>query len=355
MAVDYNQQLQSLVNDVVSRQASDLHFSVGHHPTARIMSKLTPMTDRPVLTEGDVFGFIDVLLSEIHAEQFSQKFETDFSYQTEDGFRFRGNVFYQKGKPGVVLRHIPKGIRTVEQLGLPPILRSFAQKKQGFFLCVGPVGQGKSTTLAAMVNDINQTRAEHIVTIEDPIEYVYEPDKCMIDQREVGIDTASFVDGLHAAFRQDVNVILIGEMRNRETIGTAVTAAETGHLVLSTLHTNNAAQTISRIIDTFPGDMQDQVRVQLASSLIGIFSQRLLPRIDGGLVPAFELLINNNAVANLIREDRIHEVNAVIETGLEHGMLDMNRCLVDLVKKGIISVETAFTYSFDPKSLERLM
>jgi twitching motility protein PilT len=238
---------------------------------------------------------------------------------------------------------------------LPPILESFTQRAQGFFLCVGPVGQGKSTTLAAMVNIINKTRADHIVTIEDPIEYIYQEEKSLIDQREIGLDSKTFESALNAAFRQDVDVILVGEMRNAETIEAAVTAAETGHLVLSTLHTNDAAQTITRIVDVFPGSQQNQIRSQLAGSLLGIFSQRLIPKIDGGLVPAYELLINNTAVSNLIRENRIHEIGSVIETGLEHGMIDMNRSLARLVQNGLITTESAFIYSSNPKGLERLI
>jgi len=206
-----------------------------------------------------------------------------------------------------------------------------------------------------MVNRINQKRADHIVTIEDPVEYIYTPQKARIDQREVGIDTQSFESALHAAFRQDVDVILVGEMRGTQTIATAVTAAETGHLVFSTLHTNDAPQTIHRIIDSFPGDQQSQIRTQLASSLIAILSQRLIPRVNGGLVPAFELLINNNAVANLIRDGRVHELYSVIETGLEQGMIDMNRSLAQLVQKGEITVENAFLYSSNPKGLERII
>jgi len=281
--------------------------------------------------------------------------EVDFSYENAEGVRFRGNGFFQRGEMAVALRLIPNVIMTYEELGLPPILESFSNRSQGFFLCVGPVGQGKSTTLASMVNTINKNRADHIVTIEDPIEYIYREEKALIDQREVGIDTADFQTALNAAFRQDVDVILVGEMRNRETIEAAVTAAETGHLVYSTLHTNDAAQTINRIVDTFPGNQQDQIRVQLASSLIGIFSQRLIPRIEGGLVPAYELLINNSAVSNLIRDNRIHEIPSVIETGLEQGMIDMNRSLARLVQNGIITVESAFTYSTNPKGLERLI
>lgn len=355
MAVDYRKELTALIETLLQEKASDLHLSVGSHPTVRITGSLVPLVKKPILTNEDVESFAKVLVKKDIFETFAQKLEIDFSYEHADGNRFRGNLFMQRGKLGIALRHIPNVIRTFTDLSLPPVLESFTQRSQGFFLCVGPVGQGKSTTLAAMVNRINETRAEHIVTIEDPIEYVYHPEKALIDQREIGIDSESFESALNAAFRQDIDVLLIGEMRNAETISAAVTAAETGHLVFSTLHTNNAAQTIDRIIDSFPGTQQDQIRVQLAGSLIAIFSQRLIPRVQGGLVPAYELLINNTAVANLIRERRTHEINTVIETGLEQGMIDMNRSLVDLVKRGEISVESAFTYSFDPKGLERLM
>jgi len=248
--------------------------------------------------------------------------------------RLRGNAFFHAGMVGIALRLIPK-IRDVKELNLPPIIETFTQKKQGFFLVVGPVGQGKSTTLAAMIDLINRERKEHIVTIEDPIEYIFEQRQSIIDQREVGIDTKDFHSALLRSFRQDVDVIMIGEMRDAETISTAVTAAETGHLVLSTLHTNNASQTIDRIIDSFPSGQQGQIRIQLASSLLGIFSQRLIKRVSGGLIPAYELLINNKAVANLIREQKTQEIDIVIETGFEQGMVDMNRSLVDLVRIGV--------------------
>ena len=220
---------------------------------------------------------------------------------------------------------------------------------------VGPVGQGKSTTLGAMIDLINNDQARNIVTIEDPIEHVYIPNKSIISQREVGIDTKDFNSALKSVFREDVNVIMIGEMRTPDTIATAVTAAETGHLVLSTLHTNNASQTIDRIIDSFPGDQQDQIRAQLAASLLGIFSQRLIPRITGGLIPAYELLLNTSAVSNLIREKRTHEIDVVIETSSESGMIDMNHSLIELVKRGEISIENAYQYSLNPKGLERMV
>lgn len=353
--VDYKKELADLIDLVIGEGGSDLHLSVGVHPMVRVAGSLIPLIKKPILTDDDVSGFLLSLLSKEQFDAFLASHESDFSYEYKDGVRFRGNSFFQRGSISIALRHIPNNIRTFADLNLPPILESFAARPQGFFLCVGPVGQGKSTTLAAMIELINTTRSEHIVTIEDPVEYVYEPKKSLIDQREVRVDTKDFGIALHSAFRQDVDVLMVGEMRDQETIATAVTAAETGHLVLSTLHTNNAAQTIDRIIDTFPAGQQDQIRLQLAGSLAGIFSQRLIPRISGGMVPAYELLINNNAVANLIRERRTHEIQTVIETGLEHGMLDMNRSLVDLVQKGEITVENAFAHSTDPKGLERLM
>ena len=353
--VDYKRELSDLIDIVVSEGGSDLHLSSGSHPIIRVTGSLVPLVKKPILTSKDVDGFAQVLMNQNKYDEYLQNFEVDFSYAHADGIRFRGNGFFQSGGLAIALRLIPQKIRTLEELALPTILESFVQRPQGFFLCVGPVGQGKSTTLAAMVEIINQTRAEHIVTIEDPIEYLYEPKKSLIVQREVGVDTKSFESALNSVFREDVDVILVGEMRNAVTIATAVTAAETGHLVLSTLHTNNAAQTIDRIIDSFPAGQQDQIRVQLAGSLAGIFSQRLIPAIAGGLVPAYELLINNSAVSNLIRETRTHEIQTLIETGLEHGMIDMNRSLSQMVKDGIITVENAFAYSTNPKGLERLM
>lgn len=354
-SVDYRQELKDLMETVITENASDLHFSVGSHPIIRVSSNLIPLVKKPILTNEDVEGFAKALMSKAKYEEFQEHKDTDFAYSHAAEARFRGNAFYQRTNISIALRLIPNEIKDFEELRLPPILESFSARNQGFFLCVGAVGQGKSTTLAAMVEHINQNRAEHIVTIEDPVEYVYESKKSLIDQREIGIDAHDFEQALNAVFRQDVDVILVGEMRNAPTIGTAVTAAETGHLVLSTLHTNNAVQTIDRIIDSFPAAQQDQIRVQLSSSLLGVFSQRLIPRISGGLIPAYELLINNNAVANLIRERRTHEIQTLIETGLDQGMIDMNRTLVDLVKRGEITVENAFTYSSNPKGIERLM
>jgi twitching motility protein PilT len=355
MALDYDAQLKKYITVLNHEGGSDLHFSTGAHPTIRVAGNLTPMLKEPVLTAEDTLGFAKVLLSSDQQTRFFASREMDFAYQTADGLRFRGNAFFQRGAVGIALRLIPKQIKTLQELNLPDILTTFARKNQGFFLVVGPVGQGKSTTLSAMVEMINVERMEHIVTIEDPIEYIYEPKRSIIDQREVLLDTKDFATALISAFRQDVDVILVGEMRGPETMAAAVTAAETGHLVFSTLHTNNAAQTIDRIIDTFPASQQDQIRLQLGSSLAGIFSQRLVPRISGGLIPTYELLINNKAVANLIREKRTHEINTVIETSSAEGMIDMNRSLSELVSRGEITVETAYQYSLNPNVLQKLL
>jgi twitching motility protein PilT len=355
MAKDYKQYLSDLVATIVKENASDLHLSEGRAPIMRVSGFLVPFVKAPPLTKDDMYGVIDHLMLPEFKQRFIEKKEIDFSYAHGNEARFRGNGFFRKGMPSIALRLIPKKIKTLEELMLPPILEMFTRNKQGFFLVVGPVGQGKSTTLATMIEMINQERLEHILTIEDPIEYEYEPKKSIIDQREVGLDTGDFHSALLSMFRQDINVLLIGEMRGLDTIATAVTAAETGHSVFSTLHTNNAAQTIERIIDSFPADQQAQIRIQLSGSLTGIFSQRLVPRISGGLIPAYELLINNSAVANLIRERRTHEINTVIETGSQLGMIDMNRSLAELVRAGEITIENAFRYSLNPKVLEKLI
>ncbi len=352
---DYESLFKKYINVLVHEGGSDLHFSTGTHPTIRVSGSLTPMLKEDVLTPEDTKGFLKTMITPEQEKAFLSRLEIDFAYETSDDQRFRGNAFFQRGSIGIVLRLIPKKIATLTELNLPETLLSFARKSQGFFLVVGPVGQGKTTTLASMIELINTERMEHIITIEDPIEYVFEPKQSLVDQREVGIDTKDFSSALISAFREDVDVLLVGEMRGPETMAAAVTAAETGHLVFSTLHTNNAAQTIDRIIDTFPGGQQDQIRVQLASSLAGIFSQRLIPRISGGLIPAYELLINNKAVANLIREKRTHEINTVIETGSTEGMIDMNRSLAELVARGEISPENAYQYSLNPNLLQRLL
>lgn len=352
--MEYKKEIEQLVELVINENASDLHISEGRKPTIRVAGNLIPLVKAPIFSSADMTGLVNHFLTEENRVLFKNDKDVDFSYSFTNA-RFRGNAFYHQGTIAIALRLIPKKIRTLAELNLPPIIESFTRKQQGFFLVVGPIGQGKSTTLSSLIEIINQTRTEHIMTIEDPIEYIYESKKSIIDQREVKIDTPDFKDAMISMFRQDIDVCLVGEMRDIETIGTAVTAAETGHLVFSTLHTNNAAQTINRIIDSFPSSQQDQIRVQLAGSLTGIFSQRLIPRISGGLIPAYELLINNNAVANLIREKRIHEINTVIETSSGDGMVDMNRSLAELVRAGEITVENAYLNSINPKTLERLV
>ncbi len=353
--MDYKAFLESLLDNVITQNGSDLHLSEGRYPTIRVNSDLVPLLNTQVLAKEDTLEILKFLVSPDQVTLFNTQLELNFAYEYKNGHRFRGNAFVQQGRVGVVLRLISNKIPALEELNLPIILQDFARKKQGFFLTVGPVGQGKSTTLASMVEQINQERAEHIITIEQPIEYVYTQKKSIIDQREVPIDTKDFYTGLIGTLRQDVDVILVGEMRDKETIQAAVTAAETGHLVFSTLHTNNASQTIDRIIDSFPAEQQDQIRMQLSSELLGIFSQRLIPRVSGGLIPAYELLINNSAVANLIREGRTHEIDSVIETGRDMGMIDMNRTLADLVRRGEITTEDAFAYSLKPTILEKLI
>lgn len=351
----FKETIEKLMDTVINESGSDLHLSAGSHPVIRVDDALIPLQTSPELKPEDTEGIIRELLTEKQEKIFFDTQEIDFSYNYKNKARFRGNGFFQQGMISIALRFIPNDIQTIEELNLPQILKTFTEHKQGFFLVVGPVGQGKTTTLAAMIEMINQERSEHIVTIEDPIEYMYENKKSIINQREVGVDTKSFHTGLMSAFREDVDVILLGEMRDLNTISAAVTAAETGHLVFSTLHTNNAAQTIDRIVDSFPSEQQGQIRLQLSASLSGIFSQRLIPRISGGLVPAYELLINNSAVGNLIREARTHEIQTVIETSSELGMIDMNRSLADLVRRGEITPEDAFTFSIDPSALERLL
>lgn len=354
--MDYPTKLQELLLACAEQNASDLHLSVGRHPSLRIDGELIPLTRESVLTPQDAAGLVNELLkTQERRALFAKEYELDFSYSLEDKARFRVNVFQERSFAAAALRLVPAKIRTIEELDLPPILHDFARYSQGFFLVTGPAGHGKSTTLAAIVDEINHTRNEHIVTIEDPIEYFFVPDRSIIDQREVGSDTMSFQRALKSIFRQDPDVIMIGEMRDPETMAAAVTAAETGHLVLASLHTNSAAQTIDRIIDAFPAAQQNQIRSQLASSLVGIISERLVPRIRGGRVPACEIMIANAAVRNLIRENKAYQIDLVIETGSQEGMVSLNRALTELVKKRDISLEHAEFYSLNPEELRMLL
>jgi twitching motility protein PilT len=352
--MNYQTLINELLENLLAQDGSDLHLGEGRQPAIRINGQLIFLANYKPFDKAIIFGILEGLAGKEKLENLEKERSIDFSASLKDNeIQIRGNAFYQRGLICVAIRLLPKP-KTIEELNLPPILKDFTRKKQGFFLVVGPVGQGKSTTLSAMINTINQESSQHILTIEDPIEILYKADKSIINQREIGADAPDFPQALKAAFREDVNVLMIGEMRDSETMAAAVTAAETGHLVFATLHTNNASQSIDRIIDSFPANQQGQIRLQLASSLLGIFSQRLIPRISGGRIPAYELLINNKAIANLIREERVHEIDTVIETSSQDGMIDMNRSLIDLVQKGEISMESAYQFAINPKALEQM-
>jgi len=348
-------QLKELLELTVKEAASDLHLSVGHPPILRIADRLVPLLKKPKLSSQDTRGLAEALMTQEQFQRFLQEKEVDFSYSFQERARFRVNVFFQRGEVSCSLRLIPAKIRTIEELNLPSIIHQFARSTQGFVLISGPSSHGKSTTLAALIDEINHTRTDHIITIEDPIEYVFEDDRAIIDQREVYQDTLSFARALRSTFRQDPDVIMVGEMRDPETMATAITAAETGHLVFATLHTNSAAQTMHRIVDSFPSEQQSQIRAQLSGSLLGVVSQRLIPRIKGGLIPACEVMLNTPATANLIRENKAHELPLVIETSAEMGMISLNRALANLVKMKEISLENAINYSLNPAELKMLV
>jgi twitching motility protein PilT len=351
---NYKAQLEELLELTIDEEASDLHLSFNHEPTLRMSGNLIPLAKSKKLSSEDIRGIAQFLLGDGQYQRLLREKEIDFSYNFKDKSRFRINIFFQRGEISIALRLVPTKIKTIEELNLPPVLHEFTKATQGFVVVAGPSSQGKSTTLAALVDEINHTRTDHIVTIEDPIEYLFKNNKSIIDQREVYQDTLSFARALKSTFRQDPDVIMVGEMRDPETMATTITAAETGHLVFATLHTNSASQTIHRIVDSFPSGQQDQVRAQLSGSLLGVISQRLIPRLSGGLIPACEVMIANPAVANLIRENKIHELPLVIETSGERGMISLNRALASLVKNREISMENALSFSLNPAELKML-
>jgi len=353
--MNYSSQLKKLLEKVLEEKASDLHISVGHHPTLRVTGQLIPLIKEKKIEPIDSQEIADYLMNDLQHKRFLEEKEIDFSYEYEGKARFRINVFFQQGSVSLAFRLIPTKISTIEELNLPSILHEFVGRSQGLVLVVGASSQGKTTTLAALIDEINHTRPVHIITIEDPIEYVYQDDRAIIDQREVFQDALSFPKALRATFRQNPDVIMVGEMRDLETISTAITAAETGHLVFATLHTNSASQTIHRIVDVFSAEQQNQIRYQLSSSLLAIISQRLIPRIRGGFIPACEIMICNTAVANLIRENKIHEIPAVIETSSRDGMINLDRYLTDLVRKKEISLKNAIDYSLNPSEVKNLL
>lgn len=354
-AIHSEQRIKSLLRTVAQQGASDLHLAVGRHPTLRLDGKLYPLAQEAILSPEDTRTLADILMSEGNKKELLEEGQVDFSYNFEDKARFRTNVFYQKGNVSVTMRLVTSHIRALDELNMPAMLYDFMRYAQGLLLVTGPVGHGKSTTLAALIDYVNHSSDKHIVTIEDPIEYIYEQDRCIINQREVGRDTKSFQDGLRAVFREDANVVLIGEMRDLETISTAMTAAETGHLILGTLHTNDASQTIDRVVDVFPAHQQNQVRSQLASVLLGVVSQRLLPRIGGGRIPAIEIMMKNKAVENLIRENKAYQIDSVIETSLREGMITLDRSLAELVQRGLVGADDAFVYAKNREYLQMLL
>ena len=349
--------LKSLLDDVITKGASDLHIGVGMPPAMRIDGVLASVQGFAPMSFDEVErAFLEVLAPEQY-KRFAAVGELDFSFShlSREGaeMRFRGNCYREMHGMSAAFRLIPMKIRTLDELDLPFVLRDIAHKRRGLFLVTGPTGHGKSTTLAAVINEINVTRQEHIITIEDPIEFVHKPQLCVLHQREVGSDTASFAEALKRALRQDPDVILIGELRDLETIAAAITAAETGHFVLGTLHTQDASQSVDRLIDVFPPHQQQQIRVQLASVLVGICSQQLIPKDGGGRVCATEVLVANPAVRNNIREGKTSQIRGLIQTGKEQGMHTMEQCLVDFVHSGAITKDVAMTFAYNPQELAR--
>ncbi len=346
--------IDELLRKAVEMGASDLHITIKASPIVRVSGALTSL-DYPELKPEDTLAFAEQLMSETQRQEFKEKGETDFSYSIAGLSRFRVNAFHQRGSVGLVMRTINTEIPPLDKLGLPEVVHTFAIKKKGLLLVTGPTGSGKSTTLASIIDLINETRGEHILTLEDPIEFMHPHKKSIVNQREIGADSDSFSKALRSALRQDPDVILVGEMRDLETISTAITAAETGHLVMGTLHTMDAAQTIDRIIDVFPSHQQQQIRVQLANTLVGVLSQQLLKKVGGGRVAAVEALVANPAVRNLIREGKIFQIQSIMQTGGRQGMITMDASLKRLYDEGEITREDALTYAVDVGEMEKLL
>lgn len=347
--------IEILLEEVIKKKASDLHLQVGLPPMLRVDGALAPITGAEILSDEAVEALVFAILDEDQKQILLKDKEFDFSFAFGDLGRFRVNAFHERGNLAAALRLITNEVLTIEQLGLPPIVNKFADYPRGLVLVTGPTGSGKSTTLAAMINKINTERAEHIITIEDPIEYTHRSKKSVIVQREVHYDTYSFSAALRSALREDPDVVLIGEMRDLETIASAITIAETGHLVFATLHTNSAAQSIDRMIDVFPPHQQPQIRSQLSNILMSVVSQRLVPTIGGGRVAAAEILVATPAVRNIIREGKTHQLEAVIQTGAEYGMQSMDKTLAVMVHNGTISYDEARNFAVDLDELDRLM
>src|SRR3990167_11324714 len=347
--------IQELLEEALRRGASDVHLMVGAYPTLRIDGKLVPVTRGPTPTPENIEKLVLSLTSPEQKELLMTNKEIDFSFALGEVARFRVNAFYKKGYLSAALRLIPSRIPKLDELHLPKVLGNFAKLRQGFILMTGPTGHGKSTAIASIINEINETRSAHVVTIEDPIEYVYPSRKCLIAQREMHLDTHSWEIALRSVLREDPDVVLIGEMRDYETIEAALTTAEPGHLVFATLHTNSAAQTMDRIVGVFPEHQQDQIKMQLSNVLEAVISQRLIPAIDKGRYPATEVLISTGAVRNVIREGKTHLIDNIRQTAAAVGMTTLESALADLVKSGKVSLEAALSYSLNPDSLMRLV
>jgi twitching motility protein PilT len=352
-----NQELriELLLEEVVKKRASDLHLQVGLPPMLRVDGSLIPVTGYEALDEPKVEQLVFAILDQDQQQILMKDKEFDFSFAFGNLGRFRVNAFHERGNLAAALRLIPNEIKSVTELGMPQVVMSFADYPRGLVLVTGPTGSGKSTTLAALVDKINTEKSHHIITIEDPIEFTHKSKKSVVVQREVHYDTYSFSAALRSSLRQDPDVVLIGEMRDLETISAAITIAETGHLVFATLHTNSAAQSIDRMIDVFPPHQQPQIRAQLSNILMGICSQRLVPAIGGGRVVAAEVLVANPAVRNIIREGKSHQLDAVIQTGADQGMQTMDRTLATLVQQGTVTFDEARNYAVDLTEFERLM
>ena len=340
-------ELNKLLALTLERNASDLHLVVGEPPILRIDSAVTRLEDYQVLSADAVSDLVSVMLTPVQKESLEKNWHLDFSYTYKDSARFRVNIYQAQSVWSIAFRLIPTQIKSLEELNLPPMLKQMTQNRQGLVLVVGPTGHGKSTALASMINEINLTRAEHILTIEDPVEFLFTHKESFISQREVGQDTPSFEMALKAALREDINVVLVGEMRDLESISATLTLAETGHLIFATMHTNDAAQSIDRIVDVFPGDQQGQIRSQLANTLIGVVSLRLLPKVGGGRIPSYEIMMMNHAVRNVIRDNKIFEINNIIHTSMESGMVPLDKSLAVLVKQGLVDLEVAQNYVLD--------
>src|SRR4051794_24256742 len=341
---------------VVEHKASDLHITSGAPPTIRVRGSLVPLEGMPNLTPTDTREVVYAILSSSQRQALETDWQLDFAYSVPGVGRFRVNTFFQRGTLGAAFRLIPSETVPIEKLGLPLVVREFASKPRGIVLVTGPTGSGKSTSLASLINEINETRDEHILTIEDPIEFLHRHKRCIVNQREIGHDAPTFALGLKAALRQDPDVILVGEMRDMETIATALTAAETGHLVFATLHTQDAPQTVDRIIDVFPPAQQGQIRAQLAIGLQGVVTQTLVPTADGtGRCVAAELLVPTPGVRNLIREGKTHQIYSLIQTGGQHGMQTMDASLAGLVRQGRITMAAAEARASEPAEMRKLI